>query len=571
MVLSRSTISIKVVILLLVGLLGLPAFSSAQESSPNQNRNSTAGSGKTIAVRVDCNRLFLGASTLLRVRALKESEDVTLDLAPLAADFEVLKLNVVDGGWNMNRNLATPTVWVVELKPKRTGQLTIPALPLGPHRTNVVPLTVEEQGAGQRAELQEHIFVEIDVQPRQAYVQSQILYTVRMYYSDQLASGTLSEPEFPSAFSQQLGNLRTGEEQRDGIKYRLTERRFAVFPEHSGKVTLPALQFQGEVSYQGVHTAAQSGRGMRCRTPLIFETESVELDILPRPPQFQAPYWLPATNVTVASEWVSRPATLRVGTPLVRNITITAMSLDPAKLPELAFAEIEGTRIYTELAEVHSEQDDKHGYTSRWQQTVTIIPTRTGSFSLPELRIPWWNTLSNRAEAATLPAETFRIQALVSTVAAKTESRSIQSKLLWLGGGLLLVVLVVMLMRFFSPALVAAQPYSAAAALWCLWIACGRNNAKAAAAALFAWGKAIWPDDPPQSLPAFAQRLQGNATSIYNLDRILYQQLDVESQWHDGKALWQLLQAEWRQRTIMSSKTLLAPLYPLRRWPITAY
>ena len=159
----------------------------------------------------------------------------------------------------------------------------------------------------------------------------------------------------------------------------------------------------------------------------------------------------------------------------------------------------------------------------------------------------------------------------VANVAVETEAISIQSKLLWLGCGLLLVVLVAMLMRFFSPALVTAQPYSAARALWRLWIACGRNDAKAAAAALFDWGVAAWPDDPPQSLPAFAQRLRGNAISVYNLDRMLYQPLGVEPKWNDGKALWQLFQAEWQRQTVTSSKALLEPLYPLRRWPLAAH
>ena len=43
-------------------------------------------------------------------------------------------------------------------------------------------------------------------------------------------------------------------------------------------------------------------------------------------------------------------------------------------------------------------------------QSVALVPTKVGPMTLPEIQIPWWNTLTNSVEYATLPQQTVQVK-----------------------------------------------------------------------------------------------------------------------------------------------------------------
>ena len=53
-------------------------------------------------------------------------------------------------------------------------------------------------------------------------------------------------------------------------------------------------------------------------------------------------------------------------------------------------------------------------------QNFAIVATRPGSFQIPEISIPWWNTVTNKFQQATIPAQTIEVfgEAVNNQVAA---------------------------------------------------------------------------------------------------------------------------------------------------------
>lgn len=63
--------------------------------------------------------------------------------------------------------------------------------------------------------------------------------------------------------------------------------------------------------------------------------------------------------------------------------------------------ELDGLRYYPDQTQ-DSSQVTEQGIVTTVTQSVALVPTQEGTLVLPEVRIPWWNTLENRVEYLTL-------------------------------------------------------------------------------------------------------------------------------------------------------------------------
>ncbi|NBC49088.1 MAG: protein BatD, partial [Gammaproteobacteria bacterium] len=90
-----------------------------------------------------------------------------------------------------------------------------------------------------------------------------------------------------------------------------------------------------------------------------------------------------------------------------------------------------------------------------------------------------------------------------------------------------------------------------------------------AAGALLEWGKARWPDAPPMSLRALADRAaDAQRPALEALEQALYGAGSGESAWR-GDVLWQAVEHglgpdPGRDRADRARADDLAPLYPYR-------
>ena len=89
------------------------------------------------------------------------------DLGPLARDFEVLGVSTNTQVRFENGRQSATTRWVVELAPRRTGTLTVPALALGGARSR--PLTLEVLPARSGAPGAAELFLESEIAPEDPY------------------------------------------------------------------------------------------------------------------------------------------------------------------------------------------------------------------------------------------------------------------------------------------------------------------------------------------------------------------------------------------------------------------
>ncbi|HET8849647.1 MAG TPA: BatD family protein [Marinobacter sp.] len=313
-------------------------------------------------------------------------------------DFEILAQNQHYSVRTLNNDMIGEITWTYQLAPTRTGELTIPELTFRESRSEPITITVKEGSSSASGARVRDSFIELSADKAAVYVQEQLVLTVRLFFSGNLIRGELSEPEHPDAVIESLGKQKEFSRYRDGVRYRVVERRYAIFPQKAGELSLAPIRFEGQA-----RDASGQLRFLRDQQQLF--------DVLVKPvparyPEGQA--WLPAEQLTLAETGLPTSATIEAGSNLSRQITLEALGLPAEALPDVTPAVPDAIRAYPDQP-VRNTEATPEGLRSTLQQTTVLVPVTAGNVTLPAIRVPWWNTRSDTLEYATLPERQYRI------------------------------------------------------------------------------------------------------------------------------------------------------------------
>ena len=363
-----------------------------------------------VSAKLDRNNVVVGESVTLVLQTNDTDQSLDADLSVLRADFDVLDQRSETQMSFVNGRKTAYVRLVVTLEPKRAGNLTIPALKF-PGAVST-PLTLKVTAAPALAPGDpEPVFIEISVLPEQGpyYVLSQVGLMVRIFYQANLTEAAISPPA-PEQASIRLLDEVPFQADRNGVKYRVLERRYAIFPERSGTLTIPPMQLTGRLIERPSDRLWQpTVRGRRVRV----ESEPLNLDISPRPAGFTGDAWLPARRITL-SQKISDNEKLRVGEPVTRTVIMDAVGLEEHMLEEPTWPEVPDTRVYPDQPQGIS-RDDGEWVLGHKEFRYVIVPENAGELVLPEIRLDWWDTVNHRQRTAILPEH--RVTVLESELA----------------------------------------------------------------------------------------------------------------------------------------------------------
>jgi hypothetical protein len=292
------------------------------------------------------------------------------------------------------------TLWAVALEPREAGVLSVPAIPVGGESTAPLSLTVLPAAVSSAGE---DVFLEVEAVPRNPYVQQQVRYRIRLYYAVTLLDGQLEEPTVDGVELRRLGNDLSYQTQLGDRRYQVVERRFALLPEASGEIEIPPVRFRGRVLGGGRFGGSLSG-GRQVSTL----GEAIRLQVRPRPAGI-AQDWLPAAQLEFGALGAAWPDRIDVGEPLALELRLAARGSDAARLPEFALPALAGAEVYPDQPSLRTGEDGDW-LTGERRQRFAIVAQQPGELLIPELRLPWWNTETDRPEIATIPGR--RIQVL---------------------------------------------------------------------------------------------------------------------------------------------------------------
>ncbi len=352
----------------------------------------------TVIAKLDRNSAVVGETVTLVLQTNDTDQSLDTDLSVLQADFDVLNQRSETQMSFVNGQQKASVRLVVTLEPKHQGTLLIPALKFPGVSSR--PLYLKVSAAPVLAPgVAEPVFIEVMVQPESGpyYVLSQVGLMVRIFYQANLTEAAINPPA-PAQASVRLLDEVPYQADRNGQRYRVLERRYAIFPERSGTLTVPAMQLSGRLIERPSDRLWQpTVRGRRVHV----ESEPLILEIKPRPTTFTGDFWLPARRITL-SQQISDNANLHVGEPITRTVIMDAMGLEENMLEEPLWPEVPATRIYPDQPQGIS-RDDGEWVLGHKEFRYAIVPEQAGELVLPEIRLDWWDTVANQQRTAVLP------------------------------------------------------------------------------------------------------------------------------------------------------------------------
>ena len=339
----------------------------------------------------------------LTVRASDDTADAAIDFSSLSQDFEIItessrqnsSMSIING----RRTSAVYKDHVLTLSPKRMGNLFIPSFRAGSERSQPITIRVQQQTASQRQRMNQYVFFETLVDTNDTYVQGQIIYSVKLFHTEGIGGDFPPPPSLPDTVVETLENEMRYESVVDGQRYYVLEKRYALFPQRSGPLEIPRERFVGTRGRGGVFSQQQ-------RVNASSESHTIKVKTIPS--SFSGANWLPAKALVVQEAWTEINPVFRVGEPVNRQLAISATGLSDAVLPRLGEMEVSNAKVYADppATENRVSQD---GLTALQITTVGIVPIKEGNLVLPETRIHWWNTQTDREEIAIIPSETYQV------------------------------------------------------------------------------------------------------------------------------------------------------------------
>lgn len=520
------------------------------------------------------------------------------DFSVLETDFEMVRQPAKETEVTIiNGESQATTRFFITLTPRRTGELQVPSLRVGNATTKPIAIVVTEAAIVKANDGAPDLFLEAEVSDPQPLIQSQVTYTMRLFHAVDIREGSLSEPELRHAVVIRLGDDVQYQVDRNERSYQVVERRYAVFPERSGPMTLPSPIFNGQLpekrelsslndlfGKRGGSSGNPFGSFFHPTRPVRVAGPEVQFQVKPAPAMKSGETWLPAAGVELTETWTTKPLTFTVGEPTTRTLTVRGLGITAAHLPELRVRSSDTIKVYADRPSTRTVSQGDFVVGER-KVKLAMVPTQSGPLTLPGVVVEWWDTNTGERRRAELPER--EITVLPSVSANQDTSSTVTSATGETGKGettgqsarsntwpfvvlALLVAWVITLIAWLRAR--GREPAKAKSEglpdpthdVTSLRRACQKNEALNAKEALITWAGLRWTTARPQTLMAVAACVRSPDTSaaLMELDRILYD--ENASAWTNGGHLWSCLRTETVDKKDPKARkgSQLPPLYP---------
>ena len=351
--------------------------------------------GLSLSATVDRKAIALNESLQLVITADRSVHD-TIDFSQLSHQFEVLNSQRSSQTQIDSRGkISATTQWTLILAPKESGRLLIPSFELRGSYSPAIGINVAKNKRARSQDLAD-VFLELTTNKKAVYVQEQLLVTFRLYYKVALSNANAEEFTLSNSTIEAVAE-NSFSTQLKGKQYQVLEKVYSVHPQASGPLAIPAQSWRLE-------KPSRSFFGRATNPYLHVKTQPISIQVKPIPPTSTADHWLPSTALTLASQGQDAMVQAKVGEPLNYSLVLSGDGLTAAQLPNISLPDIEHFTIYSEQAKT-DQQISAKGIIGQRTYNFAIIPRKAGEFTLPEIRLRWWNINTDKEETLVLPAK----------------------------------------------------------------------------------------------------------------------------------------------------------------------
>jgi hypothetical protein len=550
----------------------------------------------SLQATLDRDQMAQGETVQLNLQ--HDGSDGDPNLTPLKQDFDIVGTSQGTSIQIANGHLAQQAQVQVILSPKHAGKITIPPLQWGNDRSQILVLnvggstgnsgnksnngttgTASQNNNPATSSDDSHLFIESSINQKQPYVQGSVLLTIRIFTDQPINQAGLDFQGTNDVLIKQLGTDTQSTETRNGHPYQVVQRQYLLTPQRSGALSLNGPVFMAEVadvrsSFNTVFGNDPFAGMVTSSRPIRLQGKPILLNVRPRPLDVNGHDLLPAAQLSLQEKWQPNKFSMATGEPLTRHLHLVATGLAGNSLPDLSalMSLPDGIKAYPDQAKYNTDiQDGKIIGSS--DQDIALIANRSGHYTLPAVKLSWWDTTNNTQREVTLPARSIEVTgAAISTNATPATPAHIdtsintnathqnnistitkKSALSWRWMSLALFGLwIITLLAWWwdhrklkrniggvvkdstqdsaSQKTKSKKLFDRAKSAKAFQQACYANDAIAARQHLLAWATVSWPKNPPSGISNLAQQLADPQLTplLEQLDRACYSNVE----WH---------------------------------------
>lgn len=340
------------------------------------------------------------------------------DLAPLQKDFDILGTSQSMSTQIINGKRSQSVSWIVSLSPKTKGTLEIPSISAGSLSSSPVAIKVVDAGAMPKATGASGIGLTATLDDGSPFLFQETPLTVRIETSEPIKSAELIAPQSSAFELVQRGDDRASQATRDGQTVNVIERTYMLKPQEEGTIEIPPFVLRGSVEdpaaqrrdpFAGMGFSGFPGFSSSMfdpGKPFAVRSDPIKLTVRANPNAAagQNQWFLPAKDVRLNAAWSPEHPVFREGEAVSRRVSLLALGASVVQLPDLSFENTDGARIYLDDVQTGEDQTAE-GTVARKDFLLSVVPTRGGQITLPEIKVNWTDSVSGEAKTATLPSE----------------------------------------------------------------------------------------------------------------------------------------------------------------------
>lgn len=515
-----------------------------------------------IQVQLDPSQVTMGETFKLSITQEDQQSGGVPDLTELQKDFVILGTERHANYSIINGQAQSQSQWIVLLRALKPGIFTIPPIKIGLEQSSPITINVQESTKTQtfpdNSIQEQDVFLITGVDEKKPYVNQQIIYTVKLYNSKRLLDAEYQGPKVDDALLIPLGDAKRYHEVQNNITYVVEEQNYAIYPQKSGNLKIISPTFNALVyDYNPQRIQAKS--------------KTINLSVKPMPKQYQGKLWLPAKQVKLSEQYENSNQTISQGSTLTRTVTLEGVAIPAQLLPSLTFQETNSFSVYPEKGAERNQV--KNGVlVGSVEIKVTYLFNKAGKTTIPELRLPWFNTETGKEEVAVLPPRSLEITPSTAVKTSTTNSQRVDKEIATrqlvsdsglntnASGGWALALAIIFALAWLitlglwvwqkqSRYTISKREYKKA--LNALNKACNECNPKKARDAVLKWASLQWPDAPLLNLTDLTQLVRDAhlKKQLHLLSQVLYRSQE--------KTLWrgdELLRAVYAVKRNQSGK-----------------
>jgi hypothetical protein len=304
------------------------------------------------------------------------------------------QLQFINGKKSVNNS------WILIISASQLGTHKLPGIKVGkqtsqPFQVTVTPIQTTQPKNGAPADF----LLLGTVDNLTPYVKSEVIYSLKLLYTHPILSGQVSHLRISNLPIKTITKDKRYTSIHKGKKYNIIEWRFALIPQLSGDLNINQLTFQGTV------TPPQGRKNIRLATDLI------KLKIKPQANAWNQinAEWLPAKNLNIWEKWQPSVNEWETGKRYRREIQLDAEGIEAKQLAALNIKLNQPNLSIYPQKPTRNDQLNEQGHKGKYTHQIDYVPNKAGIATIPEIKIPWWDTKKNQLRYAILPARTVQI------------------------------------------------------------------------------------------------------------------------------------------------------------------